>query len=63
MEYQFVNNCLFSKKGLSNGGLFVYGINVDRIDPSWVSLDAEFEGEYGLISVLKCQNCETDMKG
>ena len=36
-----------------NVASFVYGINIDGIGTSWVSLDAEFGGEYGWIFVLK----------
>ena len=43
----------FSKKRHSNGGFFVYQISIDGIDPSWASLDAEFEGEYAWPFVLK----------
>ena len=39
-------------KSTSNGGFFVYRINVDRIGPSSVLLDAEFGREYGWIFVL-----------
>ena len=37
----------------SNGGFFAYQVNIDGIDPSWESLDAEFEMEYGRIFVIK----------
>ena len=47
------SNRWFSKKGHSNVGLFVYEIDIDAIDPNWVSLYAEFEGESGWIFVLK----------
>ena len=42
--------CNFQKKH-SNCSFFVYQINIEGIDPSWASLDAEFEGEYCWIFV------------